>query len=143
MNKTRLNPYATKPSTSAAAVVLTAGSCAPNRIATTRFVGPATAPFTIASQLASVSDTLRVRLLSRAQQAHAPTTASAGHTLATCACPVGTAMTTAPATIASIPKTTRRPAGSRNTIQAITAVRTPSAFNNSDAPEAGIDDSPN
>src|SRR5213078_2574209 len=50
----------------------------PTATARTRLVAPATNPFTMAMNVASFNDTLRVRLLSIAQAKHAPSTHSAG-----------------------------------------------------------------
>jgi hypothetical protein len=104
-------------------------------------VAPAASPLTIASQEASVSDTLRVRLLSMAQQRQAAITSSAGHASARSTCP-GHASNAPPATMASMPKATRRSTFSRNTIHASNAVKTASAFSSSEAVEAGIAASP-
>jgi len=52
---------------------------APSENASTRFTTPADIPFTEAIQVASGSDTLRVRLLSIPQARQAPSTATAGH----------------------------------------------------------------
>ncbi len=55
--------------------------------ASARLTEPATSPFTEAIQVASVSDTLRVRLLSMPHAKHAPRIASAGQMPAKCASP--------------------------------------------------------
>jgi hypothetical protein len=108
----------------------------------TRLTDPAASPFTIATQLASASDTLRVRLLSMPQDRQAPSTASAGQRLPNCASP-GQLSTRAPATIASMPSAMRRSKFSLKTNQASSAVNTPSALSRSDAPEAGMPARPN
>ena len=55
----------------------------------------------------------------------------------------GQLSTAAPATIAPIPMATRRSKFSLNTNQARRVVKTASALSSSDAPDAGIDASPN
>ena len=95
----------------------------------------------MAIQDASLSETLRVRLLSMAQARHAPRTANAGNTLSRvirAAFCCGHESTTLPPTMASMPSAMRRSKFSRNTNHAIKAVNTPSALSNSDAPEAGM-----
>ena len=117
------------------------GRVAPSANARIRLTGPAARPFTAASQVASLRAILRVRLLSRPQKRQAPRTAIAGHGLPSSA-PFGMLSRTAPATIAIMPSAMRRSKFSRNTNQASSAVKTPSAFNRRDAPEAGMLESP-
>ena len=115
----------------------TDGRVDPIASAMIRLTGPATPPLTAASQAASLSATMRVRLLSRPQHRHAPSTASDG-TISPRSAPVGMLSRMAPATIAMRPSATRRSTFSRNTNQASTAVKTASALSSSEAPEAGM-----
>lgn len=110
---------------------------APNEKAMIKLTVPDTRPFTEAIQVASVSDTLRVRLLSIPQAKQAPRTASIGHSPANCASP-GQLKTTAPATIAPMPSAIRLSKFSLKTNQASSAVNTPSAFSRREAPDAGM-----
>ena len=113
----------------------------PNASAITRLVAPAVRPFTIATNEASVSETLRVRLLSIAHARQAPSTASAGQTRPIEASPCQLS-TSVPATISTMPNATRLSTFSRNTNQASSAVSTPSMFSSSEAVAAGIAASP-
>src|SRR5713226_3732624 len=113
------------------------GSAAPRENANTRLTEPAASPLTDASQIAPVSDTLRVRLLSIPHERHAPSTARAGHRPAKRASP-GQLRTVAPATMSTIPNAMRRSKFSFNTNHANSAVNTPSAFKRREAPDAGI-----
>ena len=90
---------------------------------------------------ASSSATLRVRLLSIAQNKQAAATAADG-ARAPKSTSCGHDKTSAPPTISAMPAAMRRSKFSRNTNQAISAVNTPSRFSNSDAPDAGICISP-
>src|SRR5665647_280795 len=103
--------------------------------ASTRLTLPATSPLVDAIQVASLRDTRRVRLLSIAQARQAPSTARVGPTLARSAL-AGQLRTSAPTTMALMPSATRRSTFSRNKVQAISAVKTLSAFSISDAPDA-------
>src|SRR3546814_20755510 len=119
------------------AIATALGSWGPGRTASARFVGPAMAPLTAASHVASVSATLRVRLLSSPQHRHAATIASAGHGDPKSA-PAGTDRTIAPATIAIIQRTTRRSTFSRNTNHARTPVNTAYAVRPRATPDARL-----
>jgi hypothetical protein len=107
-----------------------------------RLTDPAASPVTMATQFASASDTLRVRLLSMPQARQAPSTASAGSKLPNRAS-ADQLSTRAPATIASMPSAMRRSKFSLKANQASSAVKTPSALSSSEAPEAGMPESPN
>src|SRR5690606_37028115 len=120
-NKARLTPYAKNPTTSAPAKFGNGGTLTPIIKAKARFTEPATSPLTEAIHVASESDTLRVKLLSRPQAKHAPRMASAGHDPAKRASP-GQLNTTAPATIATMPSAIRRSKFSLNTTHAKRAV---------------------
>ena len=135
-NNTKLKPYAKNPTTIAHAMLVMAGICAPSANAKVRLTTPATAPLLIASQVASVSDTLRVRLLSKPHAKHAPKIANEGKR---CAKPTSFDQlnTTAPATINTMPMKIRASNCSLNTNQANSAVNTASALSNSEAFAAG------
>src|SRR3546814_15319958 len=85
----------------------TAGSDAPTLNANVKFTTPATSPLTEAIQVASVRETLRVKLLSMPHAKQAPSTANAGQIPAKRASP-GQLSTSAPATIATMPSAIRR-----------------------------------
>src|SRR5450759_1318149 len=106
-----------------------------------RLTEPDTRPFTEAIQVASVSDILRVRLLSTPQAKQAPRTASVGHSPANRASP-GQLRTTAPATMAPMPSAMRRSKFSLKTNHASSAVNKASALSRSEAPDAGMPVSP-
>ena len=114
---------------------------APNEKARIKLTVPDTKPFTEAIQVASVSDTLRVTLLSIPQAKQAPRIASVGHSPANRASP-GQLKTTAPATMAPMPSAIFRSKFSLKANQASRAVNTPSAFSRSEAPDAGMPVSP-
>ena len=94
-----------------------------------------------AIQVASVSDTLRVRLLSTAHARHAPSIDNAGHN-AVKWISSGQLRIAAPARMTAIPSAMRQSKFSLNANQARSAVNTPSAFNRSEAPDAGVRVSP-
>src|SRR3546814_17934537 len=77
-NNARLTPYAKNPTTMAPTRLGTAGSDAPTLNANVKFTTPATSPLTDAIQVASVRETLRVKLLSMPHAKQAPSTANAG-----------------------------------------------------------------
>ena len=109
-----------------------AGNAAPSAKASNRLVVPAAKPLMQATQEASFSATLRVKLLSSAQNRQASTTASAGQSDAT-AWPrsksfCGQLSISAPATIATMPRAMRLPRFSLNTIHASSVVNTASAL---------------
>ena len=105
--------------------------------ANTRLTAPDAKPLVEATQVASVSDTLRVRLLSTPHAKHAPSTASAGHNPENAAF-FGQARIAAPATMAAMPSAMRRSKFSLKANQARRAVNTLSALSNSEAPEADM-----
>lgn len=108
-----------------------AGSVAPDAHARPVLQAPASKPLTHATTIASFVDTFRVRLLSMAQQRQAPTMSKApGESISP---PGAQESKTPPATMATMPMTIWRSAFSLNTIQAMTAVNTPSTFRSNDA----------
>src|SRR5450830_32321 len=117
------------------------GKCAPASSASKRLVAPAARPLTAAIQVASLSETLRVRLLSRPQARQAPNTASVGQS---CSGLVrsGQLRTTAPTTMASMPTAMRLSTFYLNANQASKAVNTPSALSSRDADADGMPVSP-
>ena len=102
---------------------------------------PAAKPLVIAIKDASSNATLRVRLLSIAQKRHAASTASDGNNEPK-RMSSGHERTSAPATMSAMPNAIRRSKFSRKTNQAMSAVSTPSALSNSEAPDAGTLTSP-
>src|SRR5262245_65994553 len=114
--------------TNAAAAVDAVGQVAcRNAVAIVRLMAPAASPLIQASQVASSSETFRVRLLSIAQARQAARISSVGARSPTLACGVHDS-TTAPPAIAIIPSAILRSTFSRKTIQASNAVNTPSAL---------------
>jgi len=110
-----------------------AGSWLSMTKASVQLTRPATRPLLPAMNSASEAETLRVRLLSMAQQKQAKATArgpvqSCAETASCCQ-----DSTTPPATMASMPITIRRSAFSLNTTHASSAVSTDSRLSISDA----------
>src|ERR1700744_584389 len=101
----------------------------------TKFTDPAVSPFRQAMTIASLVETLRVRLLSIAQHAHAAATSRAPS--GTLVAPGRHDNATPPATIASMPRNTWVSTFSRNTIHAISAVKTPSRFSSNELVAGG------
>src|ERR1700722_4496462 len=102
-----------------------------------RLTVPALSPFSIAICRGSAAETLRVRLLSIAQQKQAPTIAIAPHEKPT-ASPELNERSTPPVTMEIIPSKIRRSKFSRNTHQASDAVKTPSRLINKEVLDAGV-----
>ena len=75
-NNTKLTPYPRNPSIMIGPNVAKAGSCDPMANAKQQLATPATKPLLPAIKSASEAETLRVRLLSMAQQRQAKATAS-------------------------------------------------------------------
>lgn len=116
---------------------------ASSHIASTRFTLPAAQPLIMAIQVAPASDTWRGEIVvdpPRQAGAHHRQGRPEGRKRASPGQPV---LTSAPATMAAIPKATRRSEFSPKTNHANNAVNTPSALSKSDAPDAGIPVSPN
>ena len=107
----------------------------PVTIASTTFTVPAISPFMAATCIGSAEDTLRVRLLSIAQQKHAPQMASAPQEILSSRCGCHESKTPPPR-MAIIPAKIRRSKFSLNTNHASNAVSTPSRFRSNDAEEA-------
>src|SRR5438132_12164674 len=99
------------------------------------FTVPAIRPFMPATCIGSAEETLRVRLLSRAQQKQAPQMHSAPHGTESTGCGSHES-NTPPRKMAIIPIKIRRLKFSSKTNHASNAVSTPSRFNNRDAEEA-------
>src|SRR5262245_50067315 len=87
--------------------------------------------------MGSLSETLRVKLLSSAQARHAPTT-DKGPTRLVKLGPRCHDRITAPATILAMPRAIRLSKFSRNTNQGTSAVNTTSILSSTDADEAGV-----
>ena len=102
-----------------------------------RLTVPAPSPFNIAICAGSDPETDRVRLLSIAQQRHAPTIANAPHEKPS-GSPGCQDSSKPPATMAIIPMRIRRSKFSWNANQAINAVSTPSRLSNREVLEAGV-----
>src|SRR3984893_3464498 len=136
-NKTRLNPYPTKPTAVAPAIAPRRGIAYPKPNARERLTTPATTPFSPATSIGSLADTFRVRLLSIAQQRHAAPTSSAPRDILLH--PSGPMeSTTLPATIAAIPHAIRQSKFSRKTNHASPAVNADSRFRSKDAVDAAV-----
>src|ERR1700730_1547973 len=103
----------------------------------TRVTVPALSPFNIAICAGSDPETFRVRLLSIAQQKHAPTIANAPHEKPTVS-PGFHDSSNPPATMAIIPMRIRRSKFSPNANQASKAVSTPSRLSNREVLEAAV-----
>src|SRR5260221_4654153 len=101
------------------------------------FVVPAMRPLAIAMKVASLSATLRVKLLSSPHAKQAPTTANAGSAAPKRASP-GQLSTMAPATIKAMPSAMRRSEVSLDTNHASGAVEGPSALRMHEGPHDGI-----
>src|SRR6266849_5509044 len=136
-NKARLNPYPRKPTAAAPAMEPRRGIAYPKLNAREMFTAPATTPFRPAIRIGSLAETLRVRLLSIAQQRHAALTSSAPRD--TSPNPPGPMeSTTLPATIAAMPHAIRQSKFSRKTNHASPAVSADSRFRSKDAVDAAV-----
>src|SRR5438309_1685118 len=132
MNNTRLIPYPNNPTRPAPATDHTGGRAAPKASPIATLTMPATPPFHAAIETGSAAEILRVKLLSRAQHAHAPAISNGPRTLFHSGRPDHD-NSAAPAVIAIMPAKMRRLKFSRNTNHATSAVNTPSRFSRSDA----------
>src|ERR1700716_84783 len=136
-NKTRLSPYPTKPTAAASAIAPRRGIAYPRPHARERLTAPAATPFSPAINIGSLPDTLRVRLLSIAQQRQAALTSSAPRDI-----PPNPSdpleSTTLPATIAAIPHAIRQSKFSRKINHASPAVKADSRFRSKDAVDAAM-----
>src|SRR6202171_1177741 len=109
----------------------------PKLSARQRLTTPATTPFTPAIRIGSLAETLRVRLLSIAQQRQAALTSSAP--VDTPPNPPGpTESTTLPAIIAAMPKAIRQSKFSRKTNHASPAESADSRLRSKDAVDAAV-----
>src|ERR1700687_4753219 len=113
----------------------------PKLSARQRLTTPATTPFTPAIRIGSLAETLRVRLLSIAQQRQAALTSNAPRD--TPPNPPGPMeSTTLPATIVAMPHAIRQSKFSRKTNHASPAVSADSRFRSKDAVDAGVVNKP-
>ena len=109
------------------------GSAKPASSANPQFTNPAINPFVEAMNVESAPETERVRLLSMAQHRQAAEMANGPTQPEALALADGHDSTKPPATMDSMPNTTRRPAFSLKTTHASKAVNTASRFNKREA----------
>jgi len=124
----------------AAAAAPMFGRVAPKRSPIARFVLPAMTPLRVAIWRGSLADTSWVRLLSRAQHAHAPAIANAPQVKPTS--PPCQETRTPPPRINARPIPTRKLNPSWKASQAMSAVKTTSRLSSKEALAAGVDRRP-
>ena len=136
-NSVRLSPYPNAPTVIAPITARPGGSDPPTASPITRFAEPAMRPFIVAICRGSAAETRWVRLLSIAQQAHAPAIVSEPTLSPKRPCDCHDVITP-PARIAPSPNPTRRLKPSWNTSHANAAVSTTSRLRSNEAVAAGV-----